>query len=84
MKNFFFIKNLINIGIFLHFCLNIAATCGFLYISRLNYPGASALIRLHELENKDFRNFNGYFLKFEIYFVFFLFSFKLSMFTWII
>jgi hypothetical protein len=71
MKNFILIKNLINIGIFLHFCLNIATTCGFLYISRLNYPGASALIRLHELENKDFRNYNDYFLEFEIYFVFF-------------
>lgn len=49
------LKNLINFCIVLHFIFNIIATFGFAYISRLNYPGAAALVRLHELENKDTR-----------------------------
>jgi hypothetical protein len=34
----------------MHVPLNIILTIGFLYISRMNYPGAEAMLRLHELE----------------------------------
>ena len=34
----------------LHLMVNIAATAGFLYISRHNYPGGQAMAALHQIE----------------------------------
>lgn len=36
-----------------HLLINLAITAGFLYVSRLNYPGATALLKLHELEAQN-------------------------------
>ena len=44
------LKHLIYVAIICHFIANLLLTGGFLYVSRLNYPGANALIKLHELE----------------------------------
>ena len=48
-----FVKNIILFGLYLHLIANLAVTVGFLYVSRHNYPGAQAMIRLHELEPKN-------------------------------
>ena len=47
------LKNLVYIGIFSHFIVNLMMTGGFLYVSSLNYPGAQALIKIHEFEPKN-------------------------------
>ncbi|CAF0720487.1 unnamed protein product [Brachionus calyciflorus] len=48
-----FVKNLILLGFYAHLIINLVITSGFLHVSRLNYPGAQALNKLHEIESKE-------------------------------
>jgi hypothetical protein len=38
-----------------HYLFNLIGTCGFLYISKINYPGAEALLKLHKIEDTNTR-----------------------------
>jgi hypothetical protein len=49
-------KSLVLFAIYSHFIFNLAITGGFLYISKLNYPGGNALMKLHELEPRNTSN----------------------------
>ncbi len=48
-----FFKSIALFLIYLHVLINVAVTCGYLYISSHNYPGGHALARLHEIEGKE-------------------------------
>jgi alpha-1,6-mannosyltransferase len=46
-------KYLIKFAFVCHLIGNFAISCGMVYVSRLNYPGAFALFRLHEIVPND-------------------------------
>lgn len=57
-SSYLYLKNLIVLALYAHLLVNIAITSGFLFVSKMNYPGANALVKLHELEPKDSRKSN--------------------------
>lgn len=46
-----FVSSLLSVGILFHLVLNGVISTGFVFVSRQNYPGGTALMELHQMES---------------------------------